>query len=264
MGALVRSGISPPERIRIHDISSARVDMLHQTYGVIPVCDNRSVFQDSDIVILAVKPQQLPDIVSSVAKSIDLAALEQRKVVISIAAGIRIRKLEEILYAALHESARRNLPIIRVMPNTPALVLAGMSAMSGNRYADHVDLALARSLLSSMGAVVEVQEEAMDAVTALSGSGPAYVFYFVEALIEAGIALGFDPETAVKLTERTFEGALRLLQEKGEPPAELRRKVTSPGGTTEAALNVLRNNDVKQIIVQAVFAAAERSKELSR
>ncbi len=264
VGALVHSNMSAPEHIFIHDISSTRVSALQETYGIIPAHDNQQVFSESDIVILAVKPQQLPDIVSSLGRSTDLSALQQRKLIISIAAGIRIRKLEEILYTPLPESARRNLPIIRVMPNTPALVLAGMSALSGNRYADGTDLALTRTILSSMGEVIEVKEDVMDAVTALSGSGPAYVFYFVEAVIEAGIALGFDPETAMLLTTKTFEGALRLLKERRESPADLRRKVTSPGGTTEAALKVLMNNDVKQTIVHAVFAAAERSKELSR
>lgn len=264
VGALIRSGMSAPDHIYINDISSVRLAAIKEMYGIVPAEDNQQVFSESDIIILAVKPQQLPDIVTDLVQSAAFSDNTRRKLIISIAAGIRIRKLEEILYATLPEGSRRNLPIIRVMPNTPALVLAGMSGMSGNSYAGAEDLFLARSILLSMGSVVEVKEAEMDAVTALSGSGPAYVFYFVEAMIEAGIALGFEPDTAAELTLKTVEGALRLLSERRESPADLRRKVTSPGGTTEAALTILTGNDVKGILIDAVKAAAQRSKELSR
>jgi pyrroline-5-carboxylate reductase len=157
---------------------------------------------------------------------------------------------------------RTRMPLIRVMPNTPALVLAGMSGMSPNRHATAEDIEITRRILEAMGQVRELPEADLDGVTALSGSGPAYVFYFIESMIKAGESLGFDLATASALTLATFEGALKLLAESGEAPAELRRKVTSPGGTTEAALRVLEDQQVDRHIVDAVTAAARRSKEL--
>jgi len=136
--------------------------------------------------------------------------------------------------------------------------------MSANRYANAEDVKVARTILEPMGIVIEFKEEDLDAVTALSGSGPAYVFYLVEAMIEGGINAGLDPDDAATLTITTLKGALKLLEELNESPELLRRKVTSPGGTTEAAFKVLENNRVKQKIIQALAAAAARSKELSQ
>ncbi len=264
VGALIRSGMTAAGGIFISDISQVRLAELHKIYGVVPAENNRQLFFKSDIIMLAVKPQQMAEVVTDIERAPDFSRMTQRKLIISIAAGIRLKKLEEILYGNLAEGLQRNLPLIRVMPNTPSLVLAGMSAMSGNKFATTEDLSLARAILLAMGAVLEVQELEMDAVTALSGSGPAYVFYFVEAMIEAGIQLGFDPSAAATLTTKTFEGALRLLLERKEAPMDLRRKVTSPGGTTEAALKILTGNNVKEIIIDAIKAAAERSKALSQ
>jgi pyrroline-5-carboxylate reductase len=187
-----------------------------------------------------------------------------RKLFISIAAGIPIRKMEALLYAPLDEGMRKKLPIIRVMPNTPALVLAGMSGMSANANATPEDLETTRTILGALGKVMEFKEADLDAVTALSGSGPAYVFYFIESMIAGGLAAGLEPDASETLTLQTLEGALKLLRERKEPPEDLRRKVTSPGGTTEAALKVMESHQVKQNIVAAIVAAARRSQELSR
>jgi pyrroline-5-carboxylate reductase len=185
------------------------------------------------------------------------------KLIMSIAAGISMEQIEGHLYPPLDENSKGLLPIVRVMPNTPALVLAGMAGMSGNRYAKETDLNQARQIMEAVGKVITFEEEDLDAVTALSGSGPAYVYYFIESMVEAGAELGLRPSHALKLTVETIIGAARLLQETGEPVASLRKKVTSKGGTTEAALNVLERNRVKEHLIEAVRAAARRSKELS-
>jgi len=155
------------------------------------------------------------------------------------------------------------MPIIRVMPNTPALVLEGVSGMSANRHASAEDVETARRILSAMGSVVLFDEADLDAVTAVSGSGPAYVFYLAEAMINAGVQLGLSMENARELAVGTLKGAAALMEQRGEPPEDLRRKVTSPGGTTEAAIKVLDTDDTQAVIVKAIEAAAERSRELS-
>lgn len=262
VGALVRSKVSEPAMIAISDVRKERLDFLHATYGVLPFTDNFKLFKDCAIVILAVKPQKTAEVLQQIAGNRDYG-IAARKLFISIAAGIPIRKIEELLYTPLDEGMRRKLPIIRVMPNTPALVLSGMSGMSANAYASADDLETTRMILGALGQVMEFNEADLDAVTALSGSGPAYVFYFIESMIAGGQAVGLEPQAAETLTLQTLEGALKLLQERSESPEELRRKVTSPGGTTEAALKVMENHQVKQNIVAAIVAAAQRSKELS-
>jgi pyrroline-5-carboxylate reductase len=263
VGALVRAGVSEPAMIGISDVRKERLDFMQSTYGVLPYSDNFKLFNDCAIVILAVKPQQTAAVLQQMAGHSGYGPAE-RKVFISIAAGIPIRKIEELLYAPLDEGMRQKLPIIRVMPNTPALVLAGMSGMSANANATPADVETTRTILGALGRVMAFKESDLDAVTALSGSGPAYVFYFIESMIAGGLAAGLEPEAAETLTLETLKGALKLLQERKEPPEDLRRKVTSPGGTTEAALKVMESHQVKQNIVAAIVAAARRSKELSR
>jgi pyrroline-5-carboxylate reductase len=158
----------------------------------------------------------------------------------------------------------RMLPIVRVMPNTPALVLSAVSAMSANRFATAEDANHARLILQAVGDVMEFEEEALDAVTALSGSGPAYVYYLVESMIHAGVRVGLDRAAAAALTLATLKGAAKLLAASGEPAEELRRKVTSPGGTTAAALEVFETRGFQEIVVEAITAATRRARELSR
>jgi pyrroline-5-carboxylate reductase len=261
-GAIIRSGISEPSMVYISDVSRERLDVLNRAYGVCAMHDNFKLFSECDIVIMAVKPQQMDQLLSHIAAQQEYA-IPERKLVISIAAGVPIQKIEDLLYTPLDEKSREKLPIIRVMPNTPALVLAGMSGMSPNRHAAVEEIEAARTILEAMGKVIEFKEKDLDAVTALSGSGPAYVFYLIESMIAGGIKLGLDPDDAETLTLATLKGALKLIEEKKESPEVLRRKVTSPGGTTEAAFKVLEGNRVKERIVEAIAAAAMRSKELS-
>lgn len=262
-GALVKSGIIQPSDVFLGDVNEERLKVLKEAYSINTLNDNSMLFSECDIVVLAVKPQIMPQILSELETYIEKHPPERRKLIISIAAGITMKKIEDALYSKIDESIAQNMPVIRVMPNTPALVLSGMSGMCANRYASEDDLEITRDILKTIGDVVEVEEEEMDAVTAVSGSGPAYVFYLIESMIEAGISIGLEPEAASILTQKTIKGAIKLIEEKKESPVDLRRKVTSPGGTTEAAFKVLENNRVKDIIIEAITAAANRSKELS-
>jgi pyrroline-5-carboxylate reductase len=243
-------------------VRGARLRQLEDTYKINTTQDNTLIFDQVDIIILAVKPQDMDEVLQTLASTFP-HTIKGVKLIISIAAGFPIERIEGHLYDPLDENSKGLLPVVRVMPNTPALVLAGMAGMSGNRYAKETDLSQARTILEAIGKVIEFEEEDLDAVTALSGSGPAYIFYVVESLVEAGAGLGLRPSRALTLTLETIKGSIRLLEETGEAAASLRKKVTSRGGTTEAAFRVLESHLVKEHIVEAVRAAAQRSKELS-
>jgi pyrroline-5-carboxylate reductase len=201
-----------------------------------------------NLLVLAVKPQVMPDVLKSLGPCINSGHL-----VVSIAAGISISQLQSAMPLAA---------IVRVMPNTPCLVGKGISAISWSQGIQETARQLVRGIFQSVGRVVEVPESAMDAVTGLSGSGPAYVFTFVESLVEAGVINGIDPVTSRALVCATISGSMELLTESGRSPAELRQDVTSPGGTTLAGLEVLRNLGFNQAIIEAVSAATNRSREL--
>lgn len=263
VGAMLASKLFSPFDVQVSDVNRERLTHMETRYGIQATTDNGALFRRSDIVILAVKPQQMSEILSRIAPECESEAFK-KKLVISIAAGIRIERIEAFLYASLSEEKKKRLPIIRVMPNTPALVLKGVSGLSANRYASNDDIQTACRILSAMGTVVIFKESDLDAVTALSGSGPAYVFFLAESMIDAGISLGLTPENAWDLAIGTLKGAVAMMESEGEPPEVLRRKVTSPGGTTEAAFKVLDKNNVRQAIIGAITAAADRSKELSR
>ncbi len=263
VGALIRTGIFSPSMIYTSDISEKRLNILNKTYGISVMKDNFKVFSECEIIFIAVKPQHIYQVLSQISEH-EGYQIPNRKIVVSIAAGITLRKIEALLYNSLNNEAIERLPIIRVMPNTPALVLAGMSGMSANKYVKAEDLNTIKIILEAIGKVIEFKEEDLDAVTALSGSGPAYVFYIAEAMIEGGIKVGLEPDKAAMLTVATIQGALKLMEESNESPEILRRKVTSPGGTTEAAFKILEKNKVKQNIIEAIKAAAKRSKELSK
>lgn len=263
IGALIKSGTAGPSQIFIHEIRKARADTLKKRYGITAKDDAKDIIEACDVIVFAVKPQSLDPILSEIEKSRVFWQLSSRKLIISIAAGTKIEKFEKYIYASIDDKNKRQIPILRVMPNTPALVGEGMSGLCANSMAAANDIEIAKEMLSAMGNVLECEESDMDAVTAVSGSGPAYCFYFIEAIIEGAVQLGFSPESAASLTITTFKGALSLLEHQKESPEQLRQKVTSPNGTTEAAVKVLNDLDVKGAIVKAVRAAAKRSAELS-
>ena len=244
-----RSGLVSPSDLIASDVDAAQRKALGDAAHVLTVAKNSILVEASDVVVLAVKPKDMKRALQEIG-----SLIKPDRLVISIAAGITLETLQKNL--------DKN-PVVRAMPNTPALVGKGMAAICAGKRANSSHMHLARSILGCVGDVVEVPETWMDAVTATSGSGPAYVFYFIEALIEGAIALGIGPEIAKKLVIETFVGSLELLKTSGESPEVLRRRVTSPGGTTEAALRFLDDREIKKILAGALQAAAKRGKELS-
>jgi pyrroline-5-carboxylate reductase len=249
VSGMVAGTFCAPEKIVMTDIRPERLADLESEYGVTVSTDNR-VVKNAEMVVLAVKPQILPDVLREIA-----ADLRPETLIISIAAGISTAKIE----AALGGGCR----VVRVMPNTPALVGQGVSALAAGAHADEADLEVTETILQCVGLTVRVEEKEMDAVTALSGSGPAYVFYLLEGMLAAAEKMGLEPETARRLALQTVEGAARLMTDSGETAEALRQKVTSKGGTTEAAVRVLDKAGVKETIVQTLLAAQKRSAELS-
>ncbi len=249
LAAAGRSGFLPAERIVVSDPSQKRRAKLSDELHVACVNDN-AVPAGCPRVLLAVKPQVMAEALEPVAGAIRADAL-----VISIAAGLSTAFFENLL-------AGRGR-IVRVMPNTPLLAGQGASALCAGPRATSDDLAWVRELFTCGGGLgVEVPETLMDAVTAVSGSGPAYFFYVLEAMTAAGRDEGLDEETALALARQTCAGAAELLTQTGETPAELRRRVTSPGGTTQRAIESLDTDGVRDAIIRAVRAAAQRSREL--
>jgi len=220
-----------------------------ERYGVAASADNRTVLNGAQVVVLAVKPNVMGAVLS------DLAGASYAGLWISIAAGVPIRALARYL----GDTGR----FVRVMPNTPAMAGAGISALCVGGDASAADRATAHQLFAAVGQVVEVTEDQMDAVTAVSGSGPAYFFYLAEALGEAAAELGLPPAVAGPLARATLTGAAALVATEAADPAELRQRVTSAGGTTAAALAVLDEHDWTGIFRRAVRAAADRSRQLS-
>ncbi len=262
MGALIRSEVSRPGRLQASDISAERRQHLEENYGIQTSENNNEVLAENDVVILAVKPQIIDKVLKELAPQAAKTENE-RKLFISIAAGVPISKIEQALYDD-DEQRAASLPIVRVMPNTPALVLAVMSGISANRHVITEDMYTAETIFRSTGRVLACPESDLNAVTAVSGSGPAYIFYVVEAMVEAGVSLGLSEDDATALTLQTLKGALTLLEDSDDSPASLREKVTSPGGTTEAALKVMQEQKIKESIIAAMKAACQRAEELSR
>jgi len=238
-----------PGQITVSDLSEVRRSHLKKTFGINTTSENKEVVKGSEIIILAVKPQ----VISIVLKEIRPVVSSDR-LVVSIAAGITVHSLEK----GLPDDTR----VVRVMPNTPAMVQAGAAALCKGTAARPGDLDMVRQILETVGKAVVVPESLMDAVTGLSGSGPAYVFTFIEGLIEAGVREGLPRTIAQELVVQTVLGAALMCQNTGKHPAELTTMVTSPGGTTVAGLHVLERGALRGIILDAVRAATERSREL--
>lgn len=249
---IIAAGLYSAARIKVADPSPQRRELLSREYGVATVAGAEEIWGECPVVILAVKPQVVEPVLRGAASQINA-----RHLLISIAAGVAIARMA----AALAPTKAR---IIRVMPNTPAMVLAGASALSRGEYADEADLALAEKIFTAVGQSVVVDEAALDAVTGLSGSGPAYVFTFFEALIDAGVKVGLPRPTAELLARQTILGSIKLAAESGRSPAELRAMVTSPGGTTIAGLHALERGAFRSLVMDAVEAATRRSVELGQ
>lgn len=240
------------ENIHVSDANTEALDNLASRYNVKTFTDNLAAIADADVVILAVKPQQLQSVIRQIAP-----AWQQDKLLISIAAGIRLNDISRWLD---FEGAA----IVRAMPNTPSLVQAGATALCANDYVTSAQHELAESMLRAVGLALWISDEKqMDAVTALSGSGPAYFFLVLEALQTAGMELGLPEETARLLALETSFGAAKMALESDESACVLRQRVTSPGGTTERALDVFEQGDLRGLFKQALTAAAQRADELA-
>ena len=250
---IVASGIYEPENVLVSDIRADRLEFLADIYGVTVAESNSQLAAQAGTVVLSVKPQMMIEVLEGVKD-----AIGSNKLVISIAAGITVANIAAVL---------GEVAIIRVMPNTPALIGQGASALYANERAKP-SLEKALSVFSSVGkAVVVDDEDLIDAVTAVSGSGPAYFFLLMEEMINAGVELGLSEAVAKDLVLQTAKGAGLLAVEaddRGEGPAELRRKVTSPGGTTEAAIKVFTEGKISELVSAALTRARDRGRELSK
>jgi pyrroline-5-carboxylate reductase len=248
---VVRARVLEAPQMIASDVSPQRRDVFEKQLGVRAVEDNREVAASSEMLLLSVKPQTMAKLLGEIGPVARPQAL-----VVSIAAGISTTFIESHLGGA---APRR---VIRTMPNTPMLVGEGMVALARGRNATGQDAQRARTLFEAAAEVIEVPEEQLDAVTAVSGSGPAYFFYLVEQMIRAATELGISPDHARQLSIKTALGAAKMLSTSQESPQELRRRVTSPGGTTQAAITHLESHDVAGAIIGAIKAAEKRGKEL--
>jgi pyrroline-5-carboxylate reductase len=238
-----------PEQIFCSDVRAERLKAIREKYGVKSTSHNVEVVKQSDIVILAVKPQIMKQIVEEIAKYLDLS-----KLIISIAAGVPLDAIEAC--------ARKDLKLIRVMPNICVSVREGASAIAAGKHAVKDDLMMAKTIFDSVGKSLFIEEGLLDAVTGLSGSGPAYIFLIIDALADAGVKVGLSRDDALILAPQTVLGAAKMLIETGEHPGKLKDMVTSPGGTAIAGLHTLEEGGLRTTLINAVEIATERSKAL--
>jgi len=243
---IIRGGMKD---IIVSEPRSERCTYLEKTYNIKTTSDNREVVENCNIIILAVKPQNMDDVTTEISGSIT-----DDKIMVSIAAGITLSYLSSRL---------KTSKIVRVMPNTPALVQEGMSVLSLCECIKDKEMAMIRGIFLSIGKVMVLPEKYMDAVTAVSGSGPAFIALFVEKMTEAGVQAGLSEDNASELAIQTLIGTAKLL-ETGMPPAKLREMVTSPGGTTAAGLRVFEERGFKELMYAVIQAASDRSRELGR
>jgi len=248
---LIKGGHVGADRIHASAPRSERLTELKQTYGIHVTRDNSEVARAANIVVLSVKPQILDKVLREITDK-----LRPPMLVISIAAGVDTETIE----ATVPDGVR----VVRAMPNTPALVGAGATAISPGKHADENDLKTARAMFDAVGITVELDETHLDAVTGLSGSGPAYIFLILEALADAGVKVGLSRRNAQRLAAQTVMGSAKLLLETDEHPGRLKDMVTSPGGTAIAGLHTLEEGGLRTTLINAVETATKRARELGR
>jgi len=248
---LLAKGIVGAEDVFVSDVDGGKLDKLVKESGVRAFMDNSIVAREADVLIVCVKPQQMAEALASLRPSVT-----RRHLVISIAAGVRIRAIEENLADGVR--------VVRAMPNQACLVGLSATAFSPGKNATAEDHSTVEEIFSSVGRVYVVDEEMLDAVTGLSGSGPAYAYMVIEALAEGGVKAGLTREVAIALAAQTLLGAATMVLETRRHPEELWKLVATPGGTTEAGMRALNEGGLKDALVRAVVEAAKRSKELSK
>ena len=250
VGGMVQAGLVAPEDVFVADADEERARRVAQRYGV-RAAGNRDAAAQADTVIVAVKPDVVPAVLQDIG-----GALRPGACVVSIAAGVPLAVIEGGLPAGT--------AAVRAMPNTPCLVREGAVALAPGAFAAAEHVERAKTLFAAVGTVAVVEEKLMDAVTGLSGSGPAYVYMFIEALADGGVHAGLPRDTALKLAAQTVLGAARMVLETGRHPGELKDMVTSPAGTTIAGVKVLEERGLRAACIGAVDAASRRSRELGR
>lgn len=250
IGGMLSAKLCGPEQIRAADPAAGRLDHLKQAFGIQTGGSNREAADWGDIVVLAVKPQALDGVLKEIGSEL------ARGLVVSIVAGVSISRIADACGCRIRA--------IRAMPNMPAIVREGMTALAFGSDVQAQDVASVRRIFESVGKVVEVEERLMDAVTGLSGSGPAYVFLAIEALTDGGVKMGLPRDIAGVLAGQTVLGAARMLLETGQHPARLKDQVASPGGTTIAGLHRLEQGGLRATLIDAIEAATKRSQELGR
>lgn len=251
MGGALVQGITSlahvsPGSLTVADTDEKRLKELANTFKVNVTTDNREAMRGADLLLLAVKPQKMEEVLLGLD-----ASLAPKMTCVTIAAGIATSFIEERL--------GKGVRVIRVMPNMPALIGEGAAALCRGSYATDNDMKMARQIFDAVGITVEVNEEMMDAVTALSGSGPGYAFYIIEAFAEAGVRMGFDWDVSLKLISQSLVGAAKLCLKGEKHPAELKRMVATPGGTTIAGLKVMEDGKLKEMIASVIEEATKRS-----
>ena len=251
VGGMIAKGIRPA-RIWMNDVSADRLDLLNQQHRVHVSTRSSDVAERADVLVLAVKPQVMAEVCAALRESLG----DRRPLIISIAAGITVARLREWL---------GDLPVVRTMPNTPALVQAGATGLFAGPGVSEDQRELAGQIMASVGLTFWFEQESeLDVVTAVSGSGPAYFFLMMESMIDAGVKMGLDTRTARQLVLQTAWGAAQLAITSEHPPARLREQVTSPGGTTAAALGVFEQTGFRDNVTQALMAARDRADELAK
>ena len=251
LGGLLKGDYLGPEQIRATRRNPMALESLQAAFpGIQTGTDNVAAVMDASVVVLAIKPQNASTVIEEIREHVREDAM-----IVSVLAGVTTEGLQQ--------SFGHHLPVVRTMPNTPMLVDEGASAIAGGRYTTEEHLSIARHLFEAVGKVEMVPEYLMDAVTGLSGSGPAYVYMFIEALTDAGVKQGLPRPTSLRLAAQTVFGAAKLVLETGKHPAILRDEVTTPGGTAIAAVAELEAHGLRTMLINAVATATQRSKELS-
>ena len=249
IAGMLQAKLSDPDCVLATDISPARLEVLKDRYQIQVGSENLDAVLWADIIILCVKPQVVDEVLTGIQ-----TGLSDKQLVISVAAGVSIQGIQNRI--------GDSIPLVRAMPNTPAVIQEGVTALAGCRGLSVENLKIAQSIFESVGKVVIVDESSMNAVTGLSGSGPAYVYLAIEALIDGGVRVGLPRTVAHTLAVQTVLGAAKMVRETGEHPAVLKDRVTSPGGTTIAGLQQLEEGGLRAILIHAVEAATHRSSEL--
>jgi pyrroline-5-carboxylate reductase len=247
---ILKAGLTPPGNVTVADVHRGKLESLRADFGVHVTDAAREAVPDADLVILAVKPMSLNDVLAGIRE-----AVRAEQLFISIIAGVES--------AYIRERLGKGNPVVRVMPNIAATVDAAASAIAVTPHATDEHIALTEAIFSAVGEVVRVDEEHIDAVTGLSGSGPAYIYMVIEALCDGGVKMGLPRDVAMKLATQTVFGAAKLVKETGAHPATLKDQVTTPGGTTISAVHELEERGLRAMLISAVVTATERSRALN-